>query len=106
MVFKPSIEAKNWRVQSGVLAANIVGRSLREVAAHTQVICITHSPQVASAGDHHLVVDKQVVDGESESHITLLDRKAREREIARMLGGDEDDVALEHARRLLDGAAA
>lgn len=85
--------------------ANIVGRSLREVAAHTQVICITHSPQVASAGDHHLVVDKQVIDGESESRITLLDRKAREREIARMLGAAADRrTGVAHARELLEAA--
>ena len=86
--------------------ANIVGRSLREVAEHTQVICITHSPQVASAGDHHLVVDKQVVDGESESRITLLDERAREGEIARMLGAAEDRrTGVAHARKLLAAAA-
>jgi DNA repair protein RecN (Recombination protein N) len=82
--------------------ANIVGRSLRDVARHSQVICITHSPQVASAGEHHVLVDKQVVDGRSETTLRCLDPEARESEIARMLGAAEDTRSgIAHARDLL-----
>ncbi len=82
--------------------ANIVGRSLRDVARHGQVICITHSPQVASAGDHHLLVDKQINDGRAETTLVHLDNAARETEIARMLGAAKKTrSSIAHARDLL-----
>jgi DNA repair protein RecN (Recombination protein N) len=85
--------------------ANIVGRNLREVARHCQVICITHSPQVASAGDHHLRVDKRVVAGQAETGLTRLDDAEREQEIARMLGAAAATApSVEHARDLIAGA--
>ncbi|MGE0486154.1 MAG: DNA repair protein RecN [Gammaproteobacteria bacterium] len=85
--------------------ANIVGRSLREVARHCQVICITHSPQVASAGDRHLRVEKSLVAGQAETALTVLDDSAREQEIARMLGATAATApSVEHARDLIAGA--
>ncbi|MCP5201649.1 MAG: DNA repair protein RecN [Gammaproteobacteria bacterium] len=85
--------------------ANIVGRNLREVARHCQVVCITHSPQVASAGDHHLRVDKRVVDGQAETVLEVLDASGREQEIARMLGAAAATApSVEHARDLIAGA--
>ncbi|MEQ8660691.1 MAG: DNA repair protein RecN [Gammaproteobacteria bacterium] len=91
----------------GGTTANVVGRNLRDVAAHCQVICITHSPQVASAGDQHLLVEKRVADGHAETHLRALDASAREQEIARMLGAARaTDPSLEHARDLLRQARA
>ncbi|MEQ8497712.1 MAG: DNA repair protein RecN, partial [Gammaproteobacteria bacterium] len=91
----------------GGTTANVVGRNLRDVAAHCQVICITHSPQVASAGDRHLLVEKQVADGHAETRLRVLDETAREHEIARMLGAARaTDPSLEHARDLLRQARA
>ena len=85
--------------------ANIVGRSLRDVAEHNQVLCITHSPQVASAGEHHLLVEKRVVEGRSETSLCELNTKAREQEIARMLGAAQNTrSSLAHARDLLTTA--
>ncbi|MEX2479813.1 MAG: DNA repair protein RecN [Gammaproteobacteria bacterium] len=90
----------------GGTTANVVGRNLREVAAHCQVICITHSPQVASAGEHHYLVSKEVVDGQAETRLEALSRKARESEIARMLGAEQATTpSLQHARDLLAQAA-
>lgn len=90
----------------GGTTANVVGRNLREVAQHCQVICITHSPQVASAGHHHFLVDKQVVDGQAETRLGVLDQTAREIEIARMLGAARATTpSLQHARDLLEEAA-
>jgi DNA repair protein RecN (Recombination protein N) len=91
----------------GGTTANIVGRALREVAAHCQVICITHSPQVASAGDRHLLVSKRVRKGATETALAALDAGAREREIARMLGAAEaTSASLAHARDLIATATA
>jgi DNA repair protein RecN (Recombination protein N) len=89
----------------GGTTANIVGRTLRAVARECQVICITHSPQVASAGDQHLVVSKSVQGGITETQIRSLDRKTREQEIARMLGAAQATAAsVAHARDLIKTA--
>ena len=80
--------------------ANAVGEKMRQIAAKRQVFCITHLPQVASAADAHYVVTKQVKSGRTVSEITLLDKKARVTELARMLGG-QSDAARRHAEALL-----
>lgn len=86
----------------GGTTANIVGRTLRDVAKECQVICITHSPQVASAGDQHLLVSKSVRGGITETQLQPLDRGTREEEIARMLGAAEATTAsVAHARDLI-----
>ncbi len=86
----------------GGTTANIVGRNLRDVASHCQVICITHSPQVASAGDQHLIVSKSIVGGHTEMRIEALDEIEREAEIARMLGATEaTESSVAHARDLI-----
>lgn len=80
--------------------ANAVGNKMRQIAAKRQVFCITHLPQVASAADAHYVVTKQIKNGRTISEITLLDKKSRVTELARMLGG-QTDAARQHAEALL-----
>lgn len=80
--------------------ANVVGAKLKEIAAQRQVLCITHLPQVAAPADAHYVVTKQVRDGRTISEITLLAKKARVTELARMLGG-QSEAARRHAEALL-----
>jgi DNA repair protein RecN (Recombination protein N) len=80
--------------------ANAVGEKMKQIAAKRQVFCITHLPQVASAADAHYVVSKQVRNGRTISEITLLDKKSRVTELARMLGG-QSDAARKHAEALL-----
>ena len=80
--------------------ANAVGEKMRQIAAKRQVFCITHLPQVASAADAHYVVTKLVKNGRTISEITLLDKKTRVTELARMLGG-QTDAARKHAEALL-----
>jgi len=80
--------------------ANAVGEKMRQIAAKRQVFCITHLPQVASAADAHYVVSKQVKQGRTISEITLLDKKSRVTELARMLGG-QSEAARNHAEALL-----
>jgi DNA repair protein RecN (Recombination protein N) len=80
--------------------ANAVGEKMKQIAAKRQVLCITHLPQVAAPADAHYVVTKQVKNGRTLSEITLLDKKARVTELARMLGG-QSDAARKHAEALL-----
>ena len=80
--------------------ANAVGEKMQQIAAKRQVFCITHLPQVASAADAHYVVTKLVKNGRTISEITLLDKKSRVTELARMLGG-QSDAARKHAEALL-----
>jgi DNA repair protein RecN (Recombination protein N) len=84
--------------------ANAVGEKMKQIAAKRQVFCITHLPQVASAADAHYVVTKQVKNGRTISEITLLDKKSRVTELARMLGG-QSEAARKHAEALLVRAA-
>jgi DNA repair protein RecN (Recombination protein N) len=76
-------------VDSGVggAVAEVIGRKLAEVAAHHQVLCITHLPQIAVYADTHYRVRKDVVGKRTRSDIQRLERDERLEEVARMLGG-------------------
>jgi DNA repair protein RecN (Recombination protein N) len=80
--------------------ANAVGVKMRKLAADHQVLCITHLPQVAAAAATQFVVTKEVVQGRTHSRLTEVAGKARQEEIARMLGG-KTESALKHAATLL-----
>lgn len=80
--------------------ANAVGDKMRKLAADHQVLCITHLPQVAAAAATQFVVTKEVVQGRTHSRLTEVAGKARQEEIARMLGG-KTESALKHAATLL-----
>ena len=87
--------------------AEIVGRQLRELAQKTQVLCVTHLPQVASQGHQHLRVSKLTDGRTTRTSLTALTDEDRVEEIARMLGGvDITARAREHAREMLEAAAA
>jgi DNA repair protein RecN (Recombination protein N) len=91
-------------VDSGIggATAQIVGRKLREVARHHQVLCITHLPQIACCGDRHYRVVKQVAGERTNSSVSLLSEEERLEEIARMLGGIElTEKTKAHAREML-----
>jgi DNA repair protein RecN (Recombination protein N) len=82
--------------------AEIVGRLLHKLGAERQVLCVTHLPQVASAGDHHWRVSKTAVGQGVISGIEVLDAKARVDEVARMLGGVEITATTrKHAAEML-----
>ncbi|MBQ8858246.1 MAG: DNA repair protein RecN [Clostridia bacterium] len=67
--------------------ARKIGIKLLEAAGRTQVLCVTHSAQIASLADHHFVIQKQEVDGRASTSVSLLDKEERINEIARILGG-------------------
>ena len=84
-----------------------VGETMRRVASYHQVFAITHLPQIAARGHHHILVAKGARGGVTTADVTVLDGDLRVTEIARMLGGDpESDVSRAHARELLESAAA
>ncbi|AUH64352.1 DNA repair protein RecN [Paracoccus zhejiangensis] len=88
----------------GGATADAVGRRLAKLAHDTQVLVVTHSPQVAALGAHHFQVAKSVTKGMTTSRVAALDDEARINEIARMLAGDKvSDAAVEAARALLAG---
>ena len=73
----------------GGATANAVGQRLSEIAKSSQVLVVTHSPQVAAKGDHHWQVLKTVIDNVTVSNVIELNPSARINEIARMLSGDK-----------------
>jgi DNA repair protein RecN (Recombination protein N) len=67
--------------------AEVVGRTLKALTKSAQVFCITHLPQVASRGDIHFLIEKQVVSGRTVASVRPLTQRERVDEIARMSGG-------------------
>ena len=67
--------------------AEIIGRKIRSVAQHRQVLCITHLPQIAVFADQHFKVEKVVRGERTLSTVRRLTRKEQQEEVARMLGG-------------------
>jgi DNA repair protein RecN (Recombination protein N) len=82
--------------------AHAVGAKMRTLGRDHQVICITHLPQVAATASSHFVVTKDVARGRTFSNLHEVTGKARQEEIARMLGG-KSDSALKLAATLLKG---
>ena len=82
--------------------AEAVGRRLKKLAAHNQVLCVTHLAQVAGFADHHYFVEKREVKGRTVAEIEELTGEARTREIGRMLSGQKvTPEALKHAQQLI-----
>src|SRR6266404_3560723 len=80
--------------------AHAVGAKMQTLGREHQVICITHLPQVAATASSHFVVTKDVARGRTFSNLHEVSAKARQEEIARMLGG-KSESALKHAASLL-----
>jgi len=78
-----------------------VGRKMRRLAKTHQVLCITHLPQVAAAAARHFAVGKSYDGQRTVTTVEALGPRERERELARMLGGQDSGSALAHARSLL-----
>jgi DNA repair protein RecN (Recombination protein N) len=82
--------------------AETVGAALRHLAGSRQVICITHLPQIAASGDHHLSMDKRVKGGRTLGRARVVEGDERKLEIARLLSGAEiTQASLAQAAELL-----
>ncbi len=90
----------------GGRVAEVVGKKLRDLAAHDQVLCVTHVPQIAALADRHFLAEKREAHGRTVASVRLLEGRERVAEIARMLAGEKvPDTALRHARTLLEAGA-
>ena len=86
----------------GGRVAEIVGRMLKELGRCHQVMCVTHLPQVAAAGNQQWQVSKSAANGKVASQVAVLDRASRVEEIARMLGGLQiTETTRKHAAEML-----
>jgi len=91
----------------GGRVAEIVGRLLKKLGKERQVLCITHLPQVAAAGDQQWQVSKSSANGSIVSRIEVMNEKARIEEIARMLGGIKiTETTRKHAAEMLNAIAS
>ncbi len=82
--------------------AEIVGRQLRTLGRERQVLCVTHLPQVAAQADQQWSVSKFGIEGRVKTMVSVLDRKGRIEEVARMLGGTEITATTrKHAAEML-----
>ena len=91
-------------VDSGIggAAAEAVGKKLKGVSKHHQVICITHLPQIACFGDTHFLVSKKVSGERTNTRVDLLSETERLDEVTRMLGGVEmTEKTRQHASEML-----
>ncbi|GAB5413139.1 MAG: DNA repair protein RecN [Congregibacter sp.] len=91
----------------GGAVAEVVGRLLGDMAKKSQLLCVTHLPQVAAQGHQHLLVEKSGKGKQLSSALRLLDSQGRIEEIARMLGGVKmTDSTLAHASEMLELATS
>lgn len=89
---------------SGPTAA-VVGKMLRTLGESTQVMCVTHLPQVAGCGHQQLFVAKNTKSGKTETQMHTLDEQQRISELARLLGGSQiTESTLANAKELLTAA--
>ena len=87
----------------GGAVAETVGKLLHQLGQSHQILCVTHLPQVAAQGNHHLKVSKSQSGGKTVSQVQTLGRSERVEEVARMLGGTTiTDTTRRHARELLE----
>jgi DNA repair protein RecN (Recombination protein N) len=86
----------------GGAVAETVGKLLHQLGQSHQILCVTHLPQVAAQGNHHLKVSKSQSANKTVSQVQALGRSERVEEVARMLGGATiTDTTRRHARELL-----
>ena len=89
----------------GGAVASAIGERLARLARGSQLLVVTHSPQVAARGDRHLLIAKSHDGFVTRTDVVPLDAEARREEIARMLSGAEiTDEARAQAVRLLEAA--
>lgn len=90
----------------GGVAAEMVGRRLKQLSATNQILCVTHQAQIASFADHHYRVEKKESNGRTIAVLDELDSGERTREIGRMLSGQRlTPEALKHAEQLIKASS-
>ncbi|MBF4693674.1 DNA repair protein RecN [Fusibacter ferrireducens] len=89
------------------ITANVVGEKLSRLSKMSQVICITHLPQIAVFSDHHLLIEKESTTQNTMTTIKEIDQNSIVDEIGRLVGGMEMTTATKHhAREMIEKAKA
>lgn len=87
--------------------AQAIAEKISQIARHSQVLCITHLPQVAAISDHHFFIEKKVANARTKTTVNALDAAQKVDEIARMLSGSEiTPLTQQHAAELIKQATA
>jgi len=90
----------------GGRAAEAVGKKLKSLAGSSQVLCVTHLPQIAAFGDHHYVIEKKESGGRTRTSIRAVTGDARTDEVARMLSGAKlTETSRKHAEQMIKANA-
>lgn len=92
-------------VDSGVSgsSANKIGKKLKEISKNSQVICITHSPQIAAFSDNHLKITKETIGNNTFTKVQTLSLNDRKTELARIISGDNiTDTAINNAEEMIN----
>ncbi len=90
----------------GGRAAEAVGKKLKSLSRSSQVLCVTHLPQIATFADHHYVIEKKVSAGRTKTAIREITGSERTEEVARMLSGAKlTDTSLKHAEQMIKSNA-
>lgn len=95
-------------IDSGIggQTAHMVGEKIAMVACSKQVLCITHSPQIACMADRHIYIKKQVIEDRTKTVIKSLNESERQIEISRMIAGNDlTQLAVDNAREMIKTAS-
>jgi DNA repair protein RecN (Recombination protein N) len=86
----------------GGRAAEAVGKKLKELSRTSQVLCVTHLPQIATFADHHYLIEKKESGGRTRTSVRHVTGEERTEEVARMLSGAKvTESSLKHAEQML-----
>jgi DNA repair protein RecN (Recombination protein N) len=90
-------------IDSGIAGKTIqnVSRKMAGLSEKHQIICVTHSPHLASAADHQFNIYKELIQGRTSTRVKYLDQEKRVLEISRMLDGSTGEITILHAQELI-----
>lgn len=85
--------------------AQAMAEKMYKISVNSQVLCISHLPQVAAMADHHMLIAKEIINKRTRTTIKNLTEKEKIKEIGRMISGTEiTDITKRHAKELLQSA--
>lgn len=91
-------------IDTGIAGETVkkVAEKLKTISKDVQVICVTHSPQIAAKGDQQFFIKKEVENNLTETKVEVLSQEERVKEIARMISGDNySEISIQHAKEIM-----
>jgi DNA repair protein RecN (Recombination protein N) len=85
----------------GGVTAQAVGKKLRALSRHHQILCVSHLPQIASCAQAHFQITKRVSQGRTHAEVVRLESAERLQELARLLGSQVTPISVQHAEEML-----